>query len=656
MSGTPILPVSPTAAASPTSAASPPPSPTAADGLVPAYLNLVPGGVAYPGIGGGGSDQGVAGSNSAASVAQAAVQKHCHKLALTGDPTQGGGVGGNGRRTVAADLIARAVDCDEVLRAAAALSFEQSNGSADGPSEMDHGQPQQPAIFLPSLSALAESAFGGLTGVPPTLVRKWADAMTMSYLDDDAEVRAILMNGESGSSSGADGGCISNLPSLLRALHSHYVAKASGPGGTGDAAGPSARPCGYVFRKGDIAWNCRTCQADSTCVLCDQCFHESDHTGHEVFFHRTNPGGCCYCGDIEAWKAEGCCDRHRPRFPVANECIVADGASAEEADSAPDPDHEAVRAADRSREETAHAIRALLPPRLAAALGVVIGNAVQSILRTMDGSAIGSDLVQWERHWSEQARRFRDGCTTDEEYIVRSTAAGGDVHWVNSPDGTVWNAFPPRFRLQLRLHNDDVHTFDEVIDALYSPSQNSRRRTGATADETDISNGLVAHRSDAEDMTHHVDSDGQVTVRSYATMAGAKAGYSRLKSRGLHCSVVSTPHVVAEKRSRELLLWLADLCSAHPAVGGMVVHALVDVDDAGAGSTIGGVRMWREGRFVPCWALTEDPSLPWARAFPPHLDSSFLSREEAQRLHAFGFGTQEGSSIHPSDFAERTGK
>ncbi|CAB1109421.1 unnamed protein product [Ectocarpus sp. CCAP 1310/34] len=41
-----------------------------------------------------------------------------------------------------------------------------------------------------------------------------------------------------------------------------------------------SRVCGYVFKRGDIAWNCRKCQVDSTCVQCDACFRRSDHTGH----------------------------------------------------------------------------------------------------------------------------------------------------------------------------------------------------------------------------------------------------------------------------------------------------------------------------------------------------------------------------------------
>ena len=47
------------------------------------------------------------------------------------------------------------------------------------------------------------------------------------------------------------------------------------------ATGSSAAPCGYIFKTGDIAWVCRTCQADDTCVLCQECFAASNHEGHE---------------------------------------------------------------------------------------------------------------------------------------------------------------------------------------------------------------------------------------------------------------------------------------------------------------------------------------------------------------------------------------
>ena len=57
------------------------------------------------------------------------------------------------------------------------------------------------------------------------------------------------------------------------------------------------RVCQHPFRKNDIVWVCRTCQADETCVLCHDCFSQSNHDGHDVSFYHAQAGGCCDCGD-----------------------------------------------------------------------------------------------------------------------------------------------------------------------------------------------------------------------------------------------------------------------------------------------------------------------------------------------------------------------
>jgi hypothetical protein len=68
--------------------------------------------------------------------------------------------------------------------------------------------------------------------------------------------------------------------------------------------------CQYQFRKNDIVWICRSCQTDETCVLCNDCFQDSSHEGHEVYFYHSQAGGCCDCGDGGAWKPEGFCSKH----------------------------------------------------------------------------------------------------------------------------------------------------------------------------------------------------------------------------------------------------------------------------------------------------------------------------------------------------------
>ena len=51
----------------------------------------------------------------------------------------------------------------------------------------------------------------------------------------------------------------------------------------GNASEGCVRPvCGYMFKANDICYNCLDCQADPTCVICQDCFDRSDHTGHQV--------------------------------------------------------------------------------------------------------------------------------------------------------------------------------------------------------------------------------------------------------------------------------------------------------------------------------------------------------------------------------------
>ncbi|KAJ3275846.1 hypothetical protein HDV01_006712 [Terramyces sp. JEL0728] len=74
---------------------------------------------------------------------------------------------------------------------------------------------------------------------------------------------------------------------------------------TGSAA------CGKVFKKGDGIYRCIDCGFDETCVMCVECFKASDHENHEINFrYSEGNGGCCDCGDKEAWKVPGTCKIH----------------------------------------------------------------------------------------------------------------------------------------------------------------------------------------------------------------------------------------------------------------------------------------------------------------------------------------------------------
>jgi hypothetical protein len=181
----------------------------------------------------------------------------------------------------------------------------------------------------------------------------------------------------------------------------------------------------------------------------------------------------------------------------------------------------------------------------------------------------------------------------------------------------------------------------------------------------------VSLRENATEMTHRVDADGQVTVKTYSNVAAAMRGFRRLKSNGLHCAVVSTAQVDAENRARALCSWLIDIAAAHPAAQAILVHSFVQLPERSNqdDGDLAGVYAWLQARMIPPWvAVPSQDSAIYAasqeydaiaacrlrfEAFPPHLASSYLTREEAELLH----GTALASCTGPTDyrFVEATG-
>ncbi|KAI8641693.1 hypothetical protein BD408DRAFT_444126 [Parasitella parasitica] len=71
------------------------------------------------------------------------------------------------------------------------------------------------------------------------------------------------------------------------------------------------KQCGHLFKKGESVYRCRNCGLDDTCVMCSKCFHSTNHDGHDVkIWISRGAGGCCDCGDPEAWKIPLVCAIH----------------------------------------------------------------------------------------------------------------------------------------------------------------------------------------------------------------------------------------------------------------------------------------------------------------------------------------------------------
>ncbi|CAK9304522.1 unnamed protein product [Gordionus sp. m RMFG-2023] len=77
--------------------------------------------------------------------------------------------------------------------------------------------------------------------------------------------------------------------------------------------------CGKLFKNGQPTYSCIDCAADGTCVLCSECFQHSEHKKHRYKIFTSSGGGICDCGDIEAWKMDPYCTMHMPKNNIEQE-------------------------------------------------------------------------------------------------------------------------------------------------------------------------------------------------------------------------------------------------------------------------------------------------------------------------------------------------
>ncbi|KAF8910386.1 hypothetical protein CPB85DRAFT_1413971 [Mucidula mucida] len=173
------------------------------------------------------------------------------------------------------------------------------------------------------------------------------------------------------------------------------------------------RPCGQILKKGESCFRCKDCALDDSCVLCPRCFHATDHIGHNVsFFIAQQSGGCCDCGDEEAWRLPINCPYHPPDDDHMSDI--------------PTPTSNAVPPVKNFPN------RVFVPPELRENMNKTVGYALDFVLDTLDYSP--------------------------DEPLVPKT----DVEMRKQPSAD------PMMKEQycIVLWNDEKHSFDEVIGLL----------------------------------------------------------------------------------------------------------------------------------------------------------------------------------------------
>ncbi|KAF8761646.1 putative zinc finger in N-recognin (UBR box) [Rhizoctonia solani] len=170
------------------------------------------------------------------------------------------------------------------------------------------------------------------------------------------------------------------------------------------------------------------CGLDDSTVMCARCFHATDHTSHNISFSVTqHPGGCCDCGDPEAWSVPLNCPRHPPaQTPSTTQPYT----------------HFPPKPRDRPRTN--------VPPELRDSLARTIGYALDFLLDTLDFSP-------------------DEAAPPAEAELGRHPTA----------DPT------PTDRFSVILWNDEKHSFDEVIHHLVVTTGMSQIEAVQTANKVD---------------------------------------------------------------------------------------------------------------------------------------------------------------------------
>ncbi|OWZ21313.1 hypothetical protein PHMEG_0004147 [Phytophthora megakarya] len=309
------------------------------------------------------------------------------------------------------------------------------------------------------------------------------------------------------------------------------------------------RVCGAIFSADEIAYSCRNCQLDTTCVMCKDCFTHSDHAGHDVYFQRTTAGSSCDCGDVHAWKQSGFCSRHKGT--------------------------EAAETGTKKHK---------LPKQIGATAPVVIDAVVEHIYQVLLGTEYGFELAEAlelftrdlppkflpiqsdtdvtdasdnrTRNNSGTPRSTRLSAQFASELGARTNGPGGRLGAQskegkretgdagNSNDGALFG---------IRLHNDDVHALNDVINHLYVE--------------------LGMSKPQARSCVGQVDNLGDATI-STKPLLQCPAVVGNLVRRSLNISVAPTWWEKQMEGIPALLEWLQSVSTTSDGLSELVSEAL----------------------------------------------------------------------------------
>ncbi|KAE8251404.1 hypothetical protein A4X13_0g4006 [Tilletia indica] len=305
----------------------------------------------------------------------------------------------------------------------------------------------------------------------------------------------------------------------------------------GPEYGPDRKgmPCGHVFAKGEAIYRCRDCALDDTCVQCAPCFNASVHIkeNHDVVFSLCEKtGGCCDCGDDEAWKHPLKClyhdhEQEHPSSSSSRQPLDDTEAAPVDQDMTDDIEIEAETITGNPEADTVRGLFGSLqplldrcPPDVARAISKHVGEVLDFILDTVEHAP--DDMLG---HMS---------ASVAEQHVSSLPTLRSPVD-VESP------------RLySLVLWNDESHTFNDVINQVMKVTANTTR----------------LNKQQARVVADGVDVHGRQVIRTSASLKELALMAHKLSNIDLAVSIRPAYDIFAEDVAGLLLDYIFDLANA----------------------------------------------------------------------------------------------
>ncbi|CEH14174.1 N-end rule pathway, recognition component UBR1 [Ceraceosorus bombacis] len=376
-------------------------------------------------------------------------------------------------------------------------------------------------------------------------------------------------------------------------------------------------PCGHVFKKGEAIYRCRDCGLDDTCVQCAPCFNASSHEGHDIVFSvSASSGGCCDCGDDEAWKNHLGCKYHESRKsqaegyagdesmdeagPAGSGRMAVDDEFADNEEDDHSTYHSAVEDGGTRLGTSASAKSPMRGSAGASLVDSLIAKVPRDVLEGLTShlTTLLTYVLDTVEHAPSECKPRPSIAAIERQPDLR-----------NDAEPRVPGGNPPERMYSVVLWNDEKHSFKTVIDTV--------------VDAVDVSENR------AKRIAERIDRHGRDVIYSSSDVRRLLVISRKLTAVDLGATISATYDVFAEEVAHHVLSMIFDLANASLYVPSETSDRMFDFSHPLAKLVPNAVAM----RAITCKALLErwSPRKPVEQGMMSH---DYFDTRDLRKLDA----------------------